>query len=386
MQEYTSIDWKDNQSKTIDLLRFPLAIFVLYIHRVPTTENAFSADFAFLSWHGIYNFLGLFISQGIAVIAVPTFFLISGYLFFVNFKEWSWDGYKKKIKSRTKTLIIPYILWNVLSFLFIIAKGVGDIFTKGSSWSDVIEIINDNGLHFLWDCNKWAETQYSWLPWTTYLTGPIDLPLWFLRDLIVVTLLSPVIYWVVKNTKIWGIIALLFAYILYFWGNWPGFTITSFFYFGLGAYFALNNHNVVVFARKYKFLFVVLSLVAYVFYFYYHQVDNDIVGISRNVFTASTFFCAFVVASLFVEKKNMMPNKLLVSSCFFIYAEHKCAPIGALGWVNYIMSRLIPGQTYIEETICLIINPIITAFLLVGVYLLMKRFTPKIAGLLSGNR
>lgn len=42
--------------------------------------------------------------------AVPLFF-ISGYLFFFR-TAFSVDVYKKKLKSRIKTLLIPYLFWN----------------------------------------------------------------------------------------------------------------------------------------------------------------------------------------------------------------------------------------------------------------------------------
>ena len=92
MKNNSPAEWNENLSKTIDLLRFPLALWVLFAHMGPTMENVFFADFSFFSWHGIYNFLGFFLSKVIGVVTVPTFFMISGYLFFVNFKDWSWEG------------------------------------------------------------------------------------------------------------------------------------------------------------------------------------------------------------------------------------------------------------------------------------------------------
>ena len=44
---------------------------------------------------------------------VPAFFFISGYLFFLSKKS-----YGKKLKDRIHTLLIPYILWNLLLLLF----------------------------------------------------------------------------------------------------------------------------------------------------------------------------------------------------------------------------------------------------------------------------
>ncbi len=379
MNGVSLIDWKENLSKSIDLLRFPLSIWVLFAHMGPTMENAFSADFSFFSWHGIYNFLGFFLSKAIGIVTVPIFFMISGFLFFMNFKEWSWEGYKKKITSRFRTLILPYMVWNILAFLLIILNGL-------RKNANVWDFISDNWHSFLWNNNVWDRVQYSWLPWETYMTGPVDLPLWFLRDLIVVSIFSPLILLYLKKTKIWGVVVLFVAYMLYLWVSWNIFSITSLFFFSLGAYFALNELNFVFLARKYKSVIIALSVVSFCAYFYYFKADADIEGILRNLFVFVAVFCVFIVASLLAEKKNIKANKVLLSSCFFIYAEHKCAPIDALGWTDVFVHKLIPGEGYLEDTVCLIIVPFITAYLLVGICLLMKRFTPKLAGLFSGNR
>lgn len=379
MKNNSPVEWNENLSKTIDLLRFPLALWVLFAHMGPTMVNAFNADFSFFSWHGIYNFLGFFLSKAIGIVTVPTFFMISGYLFFANFKEWTWKGYKKKINSRFRTLILPYFVWNILAFLLIILNGL-------RKNANVQEFISDNWCSFLWNCNAWDRVRYSWLSWDTYGTGPIDLPLWFLRDLIVVSILSPLIFLFVRKTKIWGLAVLFVAYMSYFWMAWNVFSITSLFFFSLGAYFALNDINFVFLARRHKLKIILLSVISFGFYFYYFKVDTDIEGISRNLFVFIAVFFIFIIASILAECKNIKPNKVLMSTCFFIFAEHKCAPIDALGWTDVLVHKLIPEDGYIEDTICLIIVPFIAAYLLVGLYLLIKRFFPRIAGLLSGNR
>lgn len=59
----------------------------------------------------IYHTTSFFISRILASVAVPLFFFISGYLFFFR-TTFSVDVYKKKLKSRIKTLLIPYLFWN----------------------------------------------------------------------------------------------------------------------------------------------------------------------------------------------------------------------------------------------------------------------------------
>lgn len=66
--------------KTIDLLRFPLALLVLYIHADLMTTNSsslISPDATPFLWNVDY-----LISKIIGSVSVPAFFLISGLLFF----------------------------------------------------------------------------------------------------------------------------------------------------------------------------------------------------------------------------------------------------------------------------------------------------------------
>ena len=51
----------------------------------------------------------------INAVAVPLFFLISGYLFAGGTSEPGW--YAKKVSSRVKSLLVPYVVWNVMYWL-----------------------------------------------------------------------------------------------------------------------------------------------------------------------------------------------------------------------------------------------------------------------------
>lgn len=95
-------EWNQLQSSSIDILRFPLALAVIFIHLNPQTINLSGANFPILSGEGIYNILAISISNVLASIAVPTFFMISGFLFFCNFQKFTWKGYNKENKKQSK--------------------------------------------------------------------------------------------------------------------------------------------------------------------------------------------------------------------------------------------------------------------------------------------
>lgn len=143
-------------SKTIDLLRFPLAVFVVLIHTNPTLElKALNeATFPLLSGTGIYNLIEISLKSVITVIAVPVFFIISGYLFFQKLNIWNWDTYKIKIRTRMRTLFIPYICWIALSFMCTALIPTIKDLVNGNSISDFFSLINEHRISFIgsfWD-------------------------------------------------------------------------------------------------------------------------------------------------------------------------------------------------------------------------------------------
>lgn len=382
-------DQSELLSSAIDLLRFPLALMVIFIHTTPQVVNLIDADFSLFSGRGIYNVTGIIGSHVLAYIAVPTFYLISGFLFFYNFDQWSWSTYRRKIRSRIKTLFIPYILWNLLPFLLLLLFMLGGVLIKDNPADGIIQQIEEKNWHIFYDYYEWDTTTINWLGEHLRMTGPYDLPLWFIRDLIVVTLLTPVIYYAIKKFKICLVLFLFIAYVSKIWILTPGFHITAFFYFSVGAYMALNGINIVSFARKYKFLFIPVCVILFIITTIYDGCNTVIGQNLHPFFICSGVFTAFIISSWCIEKWNVKPNRFLVSSCFFIYALHTIdIPLlgSPLGGTNRVLHLLIPGTSAIEDTICYILSPFITAFLCIAVLMLSRKLLPNLTLLFSGNK
>ena len=56
------------------------------------------------------------VSSGIAGIAIPFFFFASGFFVAVHSDEPGWYGVA--LRKRCRTLLIPYLLWNIIYFCF----------------------------------------------------------------------------------------------------------------------------------------------------------------------------------------------------------------------------------------------------------------------------
>lgn len=111
---------------------------------------------------------------GIKPIAVPFFFLLSGYLFAGRFGEVGW--YFRQLKKRFASLFIPYVIWNFVYWLF--AMGLVYMQIRLGLQSRAGNL--DGTL---------------WQQWDVLGLHPLYCPalgaLWFVRCLLVITLLSP---------------------------------------------------------------------------------------------------------------------------------------------------------------------------------------------------
>lgn len=197
-------------SKIISLLRFPLAFLVVMIH---CNMRGYKCQ--------IFNYS----LQNIIFLAVPLFYMISGYNFIKSKKP-----YKQKIKDRFKTLLVPYLLWNIIAY---------------------IVSIRNKGIY---------------LPdWDMMVLNPIDFPLWYVRDLFFLCILTPILYPI--TTKFKGIIFIMIASLLYIYEySLPiiGLKYNSIFFFGIGMilyqYLKTNNFSIHIPLYFESFIYICFSI------------------------------------------------------------------------------------------------------------------------------
>lgn len=124
---------------------------------------------------GICGAIEKYIFGGISTICIPTFFIISGFLFYRNVEKYA--DLTLKIKSRIKSLLIPYIIWNVLGYLYF-AFIMNIPFVRNRMNSEPV----------VWSLRSFGKN----------MLNPI-LPLWFVKDLIILTLFSGVILFIINK-------------------------------------------------------------------------------------------------------------------------------------------------------------------------------------------
>lgn len=102
------------QSKTIDFLRFPMMVMIVFIH-IGISKQCDNS---------IVTTIYTLFSQILSRIGVPLFFVFSGYLFFFSKDNtqttFNKNTYLYKLKKRAKTLLVPYLFWNALMIVFVL--------------------------------------------------------------------------------------------------------------------------------------------------------------------------------------------------------------------------------------------------------------------------
>lgn len=375
------------QSKTIDFTRFPLAVGIVFIHATGSigadTINQINCDP--ITGNTVYNILGIIFSNLIFQSAVPFFFIVSGYLYFSNVKYWNKEQYIKKSRSRLKSLILPYCLWNLLGFLIAISQGVFVFSTQG----EVSPIMEQITTVFGWLKPFWNQWQFGPLQDilgnSYYITYPYIGALWFLRDLIGISLLSPLVYVIVKYTRVWGLLILFLALYTNIWWHIPGFGIQVFFYFSLGAYLGVHKKNMVQEARRFKTLAAFLCLVSLFFASYGTPSFLPFViplRLSILVFVITMCITFMNISSWLIESGKAQENKSLTKTTFFIFAAHGLV----LSVLNNVFHYIFRSDSILVKVSQFIICPIFVVFICVLVYYILNRSMPKLLSVLVGSR
>lgn len=363
-------------SSVISFLRFPLAIMVVYVHYFGAAPCDMShVEVESFSELDLYNIIRVGITATICQVAVPSFFLISGFLFFNNLNDWNWKVWKGKMYRRIFTLLIPYLLWNCIRLCFNVTITGYHIFHR-------------QGIDPAW---LWLKEQITPLMfWAMDNTKcPIHTPFWFIRDLIIMVCISPLFFLIMKK-RVAGLLTLSCMCIIYCLQlmpmqpaeSFPGFSITAMLFFGVGAYLSIH---------KVKFTPPILPLRAIIFLMFsifvilnvefYSDPYLHLYVMPWVVLTGVPTFI-FVAGSL-VSRGVSIPLQLTDSS-FFVFAFHAFTLVilwnidEKLGiysdWIPWL--RIV---TYLAI-------PILTSFLCAYLFNWLNHHTPTLCKVITGKQ
>lgn len=357
-------------SEKISVLNLAMIFLVLVIHGYYLEAS----DYPFAM--ALQKFTG---TNGLSRVAVPLFFLISGMLFFNGITQVKQSFTKQK--KRIRTLLIPYILWNIIFVLWYVVlqnlPGIGGFIN-----SDMVSTITNGSL-------LTAIKELFWVP--------AGFHLWFLRDLIFIVVLSPIIYYIIRNTK-W--LAPLLLMVVMVASVKSGFfdaieydliRIDGIVFFAIGGCISIMNSLEQIDKWLSKPVVAISSLV------FIGNAVWQIYGEDFNAwYNAATALCGciavwkgydYLLKSSTINHKpssiNHQPSPLApyLGYSFFIYLFHEPT-------FNIIKKLGLKVLGVHEWSLILlyIVNPIIMCILAIAVAKLLQRFIPKIYSVLVGGR
>lgn len=358
MQNGQSLSDEQLQSNVISFLRFPLCVGVVLIHIWIGTNDC--------PVHPIYDFTRYLFAQIFARIAVPMFFMFSGFLFFYKKENFSVKTYTNNLRKRATTLFVPYVFWNFATILYyLIGRYVGYAPQFG------IDFTFADWLRTFWD-NTYPEFNGEGIA-----SYPICVPMWYIRDLMVTSVMSPLIYWLLKRTNISFVLLLGFLWITNYWPLITGINITAIFFFSLGAYIAIYNKNFVKIVKPHTSL-LGISYLAFIIPTLISQELCWNPLRRMGILIGMAFVISFVAR--FIERKKWNVDSFLSDSSFFIYSCHRIL-IMAIGEVINISFR-----SDIVCTISYFLMAVLITSMGFALYSFLRRRAPRFTALITGGR
>ena len=341
--------------KKKEFISFLLSILVFFIH------SYFAQDIVSESYISVVNHkVSYFFSRSITQFAVPMFFMLSGISFF---KDYNNKKYLKKIKSRLFTLVIPYLIWNTVWMIWEIFTSYSFIanFSANSEPYPLTLISILKGI-FFYGCNN---------------------PFWFIFDLIIFSLASPIVFIIIKNKYV-GIISIICLPIVSLFGIYLPMDV---FYYPMSIVFyligAIIGYHFFDFAvKKSSKLMQIASFVFLAAYILAKNIAPQEIHINnyltQTVVYTLAAFSLWNVVDVFIER--IKPREIYRRS-FAIYAMHLNLAI----FILKILSICTPQNEWFEIP-KFIIMVILTLVIINYVCAFLEKFAPKIYAILMGNR
>ena len=338
---------ENNLSRTFDFLRFPLALFVVYLHIAPTLCHENAETSIIRATYPVYYWINNSICT-LANLAVPCFFIISGYLMSFNMTSFQPGIYLSKLYRRCFTLLIPYIIWNIACVIYLHLTG-----------------------------------QIEYVPsWAATFIQPVNFPLWFLRNLIVLNLLYPVIWWMAARLKL---PFLIFSFVLfsvlplfcdpYSFANQ---TAVSLLMFYAGVFWGINSYTVCNFRPTVLISIIITGITAYIINLFHFL---PISAYINNVYLLTGTHALIILSYLAVKHYRIVTIPILTSASFFIYVSHKLGPT----YISKRLEILLPADSEITRIVIFLICPVIASGICVLTYYAMSKISPRFLKILTGK-
>jgi peptidoglycan/LPS O-acetylase OafA/YrhL len=352
-------------SERLNLIRFPLIVGVVFIHAYASTVGMAGGEIGNLQHGQLNEHVRDFISEGLARVAVPLFYFMSGFLFFHHF-VWSKEAYLNKLRGRVKTLLVPFLFWNLLTLaVYATAQAIPatSIYFSGRWTPPVAAFGTFDYFNLIFGLNRY----------------PIAYQFWFVRDLMFLVVVSPFIYFLLKRFSL-----LLPALVFIFWisNRWPIYIPygEGLLFFCVGAYIGIRSFNPFGLDKYGKIIAII--------YFVILMADTLTKGQPYNYPIHKTGIVFGLVSVLYLTRfvvQRPAAKKVflwLSATSFFVYAFHE--PLLII--VRKLIYKFFAPSTNFEVLAGYFLAPCLVISISIGIYLVLRHMLPKFTRIIVGGR
>lgn len=352
-----------NMSERITSLRWLCIILVVLQHSVqwPYFQSSM-ADFCF---EPVFGWIYMVVEYGLGIGIVPVFFIMSGYLYFEKPRK-----YRDTIVKKSRGLLLPIILWTAIVCIeyLVLKRWTGEIdrfaFLNSSSPMEWFKgIIGD---------------------YSNMMHGGIGVPVlyqfWFIRDLFILSLLSPVINWLLQKIP-WIYMTVCLA--LMFFLISPAVAPHALFFYSLGGLCAIREWNFFDIADKYvPWPLVIIGAVAAVIFVH---TEGIYCGITTHFLAhMPTFFLLLKLSKFLIANKKVYEfTRKMAPQSMFLYGAHTYMLINVIGMM---LVSIIDVTSTFGIIVFFLLLFFVDVCICTAAGIAVRKYLPKTFSLLSGGR
>ena len=383
MSDNCNVSQRNFQSLCIDDARFLLAIALVLFHTFALSVFAGLQIDGYQVSNGFKNWVDSFFN-GDSIVAV--YFFISGYLFFLC-KEWNIKVYTHKLRNRIHTLLIPYLLWNAIGICLVIFKSlpIFDAFLSYSGTGIDLSIQNLLSCFWMYDGRLSAPPAgtENLSAFVSQQSFPINTALWFVRDLMIVVVFTPLLHFLIKRLRLIFLALLGIAYVFFSYRviDWHINQLTmAFFFFSFGAYLSIRGKMISDSFKKFYATSVVVYLLCSVGSMF--VTVPAIATMLRIIHSFALIFFTFAIVSYFLHRFKFSLNFNVMALSTFIYMSHCLVVPRVMKIIAFVIG---PDSDILWLTVYLLAF-ISTLLLLAVCFFICKKYAPSLLKVLIGGR
>lgn len=320
-----------------------MAFSIIWHHAY--NANVYNLKSGFLYWFEKY-------ALNIFDVSVSLFFALSGFLFYQNLSR---DNLKTKLLSRVRSLVVPFVVWNVIGFVYFqllsLFPGLRQYYGG--------QITSFSVSGFL---NAIVNCEYN-------------LVTWFLKTLIIYTFILPIFYPLFKNKRMAKII-FLFSIIMSCYGSHIGSdNLMNISFYSLGMICGVHYKDLVL--RRYDNNSKILSLIIFLLIVLLYLFIADIYKYGIFIITRLILIvCIWIFSDAFAVETD---SKQWMKYSFVMFVSHEMI----LEPIEKIIFLLL-GHNLFGAVIDYFIAPIISTMIIFFICFILEKL--HLYGFLSGGR